>query len=78
MLQSLYYAGYRVASEGKINTPKGSIVPPDESDCIKFVSGDLLDLAIKPLNLGPPANEQDLKNDCQTGCQCDCNCNDNL
>ena len=78
VLQSLYYAGYRVASEGKINTPKGSIVPPDESDCIKFVSGDLLDLAIKPLNLGPPANEQDLKNDCQTGCQCDCNCNDNL
>ncbi len=55
ILQSLYFAGYRVATEGKILTPKGSLVAPDESDCMRFVTGDLLNLAIKPLNLGIPS-----------------------
>lgn len=64
ILQSLYYAGYNVESAGKLQTPKGSIVAPDDTDCLCFVAGDLLDLAIKPLQLGPPACEEDLKNDC--------------
>jgi len=55
ILQSLYFAGYRVATEGKILTPKGSLVSPDDTDCMRFVTGDLLNLAIKPLNLGIPA-----------------------
>lgn len=55
ILQSLYFAGYRVATEGKILTPKGSLVSPDDTDCMRFVSGDLLNLAIKPLNLGIPS-----------------------
>ena len=63
ILQSLYYAGYNVASGGKIQTPKGSIVSPDNSDCKQFVAGELLDLAIKPLELGPPKFEQCLKRD---------------
>ena len=54
ILQSLYFAGYRVATEGKILTPKGSLVSPDDTDCMRFVTGDLLNLAIKPLNLGIP------------------------
>ena len=70
VLQSLYYAGYNVESAGKIQTPKGSIVTPEDTDCLRFVAGDLLDLAIKPLNLGPPACEENLKQDCSesTGC----------
>lgn len=70
ILQSLYFAGYNVASGGKIQTPKGSIVSPDNTDCKKFVAGELLDLAIKPLELGPPKYEQCLKKDCSpsTGC----------
>ena len=70
VLQSLYYAGYNVESAGKIQTPKGSIVTPDDADCLRFVAGDLLDLAIKPLQLGPPACEENLKKDCSepTGC----------
>lgn len=70
VLQSLYFAGYRVASEGKINTPKGSIINPEDSECRRFVAGKLLNLAIKPLDLGPftPA----LKNDCTEECKDDC------
>lgn len=52
ILASIYFAGYRVESEGKIDVPKGSIVSPENSDCLKFVAGDLLNLTIKPLDLG--------------------------
>ncbi len=69
ILQSLYYAGYRVASAGKIVTPKGSIVSEENSDEMKFVCGNLLNLAIKPLDLSPPYCEGNLKKDCDTGCQ---------
>lgn len=72
VLQSLYFAGYQVASGGKINTPKGSIVTPEDSECMRFVAGELLDLAIKPLDLGPPACEELLKRDCNTDCNDDC------
>lgn len=54
VIQSLYFSGYNVASAGKIHTPKGSIISPEDSDCMKFVAGDLLDLAIKPLDLDCP------------------------
>lgn len=69
VLQSLYFAGYNVASEGKINTPKGSIITPDNSSCMSFVTGNLLNLAIKPLELGPPNCEEQYKQDC---CQQNC------
>ena len=69
ILQSLYFSGYRVENEGKINTPKGSLVTPDNTNCLRFVAGDLLDLAIKPLELGPPKCEEHYKQDCtSTGC----------
>lgn len=69
ILQSMYYAGYKVASAGRIETPKGSIISPENTDCMMFVAGDLLDLAIKPLDLGVPFYEERLKNSCNThGC----------
>lgn len=71
VLQSLYFSGYNVASEGKIHTPKGSIVAPEDTDCMKFVAGDLLNLAIKPLDLGEPVYEECLKQNCNTEC-CSC------
>lgn len=64
VLQSMYYAGYKVKSEGRIDTPKGSIISPDNSECMMFVAGDLLELEIKPLDLGFPNFEERLKNDC--------------
>ncbi len=68
ILQSLYFAGYHVASAGKICTPKGSLIAPEDSDCMNFVSGDLLNLSIKPLELGAPNCEENYKKDCSTGC----------
>lgn len=70
ILQSLYFAGYRVATEGKILTPKGSLVTPDDSDCMRFVTGDLLNLAIKPLNLGIPSCGDAGKIPCLSGDRC--------
>ena len=64
VLQSMYYAGYKVASAGKIDTPKGSIISPDNTECRAFVAGDLLNLEIKPLDLGAPFYEERLKNEC--------------
>lgn len=72
ILQSLYFCGYRVTSAGRISTPKGSIVSGEESDCIKFVCGNLLDRAIKPLDLSPPSCEGNLKKDCKKPCMNDC------
>lgn len=64
ILQSVYYAGYSLANTARINTPKGSLVTPDNTSCLQFVAGDLLDLAIKPLELGPPKCEELLKESC--------------
>ncbi|MCM1126189.1 MAG: hypothetical protein NC429_06915 [Lachnospiraceae bacterium] len=72
VLQSLYFAGYRVESAGRINTPKGSLITPDNSSCLQFVAGDLLDLAIKPLELGPPLCEERYKESCNTTCTSRC------
>jgi hypothetical protein len=66
VLQSLYFAGYRVESAGKIDVPKGSILAPENSECMRFVAGGLLNLAIKPLDLGElPAADGN-------GCPCGC------
>lgn len=65
VLQSLYYAGYNVASEGKIQTPKGNLLGADDTDCMEFVAGELLNLDIKPLELGPPKCEECLKKECK-------------
>ena len=64
VVQSVYFAGYLVATQGKVNTPKGSLIPEEDSDCRCFVAGELLNLAIKPLELGCPDYEENLKNDC--------------
>lgn len=72
VLQSLYYAGYKVKSEGKIDIPKGSILTPEDSDCLRFVAGDLLNLAIKPLDLGYPSYDEKNKKIC---CSNDSECN---
>lgn len=37
-----------------------------------FVEGDVLNLAIKPLELGCSENEQNLKQDCSVDCLNDC------
>jgi hypothetical protein len=72
VVQSLYFASYKVPTEGKVETPKGSNIPADQTECICFVEGDVLNLAIKPLEIGCPENEQNLKQDCSPKCTYDC------
>lgn len=70
-LKSVYFSQYLIPHKGRAVVPKGCIVPDEDSICMDFVSGKLLDYEIKPLELGPPKFEEKLKNDCGTGC-CSC------
>lgn len=76
VLQSLYFAGYCVPSAGKICTPKGSLEEADNSRCMNFVAGDLLNLAIRPLDLCSgdcDCNSQDFS-PAYEGCESNCGC----
>ena len=55
---------YLIPHNGRAVVPKGSVVPDEDSVCLDFVSGDLLDYEIKPLELGPPKYEERLKSEC--------------
>lgn len=67
-IKSVYFSQYLVPHKGRAVVPKGSIIPDEDSICMDFVSGDLLDYEIKPLELGPPKYEEKLKKDCEN-CQ---------
>ena len=69
ILQSIYFAQYKIPHQGKAVIPKGSLVPPEDSVCMNFVSGGILDREIKPLELGPPDCEEYLKQDCSPACE---------
>ncbi len=71
-LKSIYYAQYLIPHNGRAVVPKGSLIPQEDSVCMEFVSGGLLDREIKPLELGPPHNEETLKNECETSGTCCC------
>lgn len=65
-LQSLYYASYKFATEGRLDTPKGSILPEEESACLSFVEGSLLNLCIQPLDLEECPCENIANNNCSS------------
>lgn len=70
-IKSVYFSQYLVPHKGRAVVPKGSIIPDEDSICMDFVSGELLDYEIKPLELGPPKYEEKLKKDCEN-CQSCC------
>lgn len=67
-LSSIYYMAYRFKHEGKVTPPKGSVIPEEDSVCMEFVGGSLLDMQLRPLELGTPKYEELLKRDCQISC----------
>ncbi|MCI8275458.1 MAG: hypothetical protein HFI66_07585 [Lachnospiraceae bacterium] len=71
-LKSIYYSQYLIPHNGRAVVPKGSLIPQEDSVCMEFVSGSLLDREIKPLELGPPHNEETLKNECENTGACCC------
>ena len=68
LLKSIYFSQYRIPHSGRAVVPKACIRPSDDTICMDFVSGDLLDLTIKPLELGPPKYEENLKEGCDVPC----------
>ena len=64
IVSSVFFSQYLIPHQGKVRVPKGSLETTDDSLCLNFVNGDLLNLNIKPLELGPPRCEEQLKKDC--------------
>ena len=64
IISSVFFSQYLIPHQGKVRVPKGSLETTDDSLCLNFVNGDLLNLNIKPLELGPPLCEEKLKKDC--------------
>lgn len=67
---SVYYAQYQFGSISKPDIPKISPIAEDDSLCQDFVEGDLLNLAIKPLELGIPHCDECLKRECGSHGSC--------
>lgn len=67
---SLYYAQYQFTGASRADIPKVSLIPDEDTLCQDFVEGDLLNLAIKPLELGAPLCEGCLKKPCPTCDSC--------
>lgn len=72
ILKSVYFSQYKLPHNGKAVVPKACTRPTDDTICLDFVCGDLLDLAIKPLELGPPKYEETLKDSCDVPCDVPC------
>lgn len=71
-VKSIYFSQYKIPHLGRAMVPKACLQPTADTLCMDFVSGDLLDLSIKPLELGPPKFEEYLKQECQPPCDPGC------
>lgn len=67
-VKSVYFSQYLVPHNGRAVVPKGNIIPDEDTICMDFVAGELLDYEIKPLELCAPKFEERLKDDCE---ECD-------
>lgn len=67
-VKSVYFSQYLVSHNGRAVVPKGSIILDEDTICMDFVAGELLDYEIKPLELCAPKFEERLKMDCE---ECD-------
>ncbi|KIR01846.1 hypothetical protein P261_00660 [Lachnospiraceae bacterium TWA4] len=65
-LKSIYYAQYLIPHRGKVTVPKAEPTLSNNSVCLDFVNGNLVEHNAKPLELMPPQSEGSYK---------DCNCN---
>ncbi len=61
IVKSIYFSQYQLVHNGKAVVSKGSLTSSEESVCMDFVNGSLLDRSIKPLEA---CNPYDLKIPC--------------
>lgn len=67
-LKSIYYAQYLIPHQGKVNVPKATPTLNDDSVCLDFVNGGLVENNVKPLELMPPKCEGRYKDCDSTSC----------
>ncbi len=75
IVKSIYFTQYQIPHNGKAVVSKGSLTSQEESVCMEFVSGSLLDRNIKPLEI---CNLNDAKNDCDISPLNPCDCQEPL
>lgn len=63
IVNSIYYTHYQLPHNGKAIISKGSTSQTEDSLCIDFVNGNLLDRNIKPLEVCDPFSQKQI---CQT------------
>jgi hypothetical protein len=72
IVKSIYYNQYRIPHNGKALVSKGTLASPEESVCMSFVSGSLLDRNIKPLELCNPLDQKRNCESCTDPDDCTC------
>lgn len=72
IVKSIYYNQYRIPHNGKAIVSKGTLASPEDSVCMSFVSGSLLDRNIKPLELCNPLDQKRNCESCTNPDDCTC------
>ena len=72
IVKSIYYNQYRIPHNGKAIVSKGTLASPEDSVCMSFVSGSLLDRNIKPLELCNPLDQKRNCESCTDPDDCTC------
>ena len=76
IVKSIYFTQYQLPHNGKAIISKGSTSQSEDSLCLDFVNGNLLDRNIKPIEI---CNPMDQKQNCNQADMTPCfNCNDDL
>lgn len=72
VVSSVYFTPYQLPHNGKAVISKGDLETEDESVCMDFVEGSLLDRNIKPLELCNPGDNKEPCDECEGPNHCDC------
>ncbi len=75
IVKSIYFTQYQIPHNGRAIVSKGSLNSSEDSVCMDFVSGSLLDRNIKPLEVCNPYDQKQSCDDVDpTPCQTDSSC----
>lgn len=72
IVKSVYFVQYQLPHNGKAIVSKGQLTTSEESACMSFVSGSLLDRNIKPLEFCNPGDSKEPCNTCDDENDCAC------
>lgn len=70
VVSSVYFVQYQLPHNGKAIVSKGQLTTSEESACMSFVSGSLLDRNIKPLEFCNPSDNKEPCDTCDDESDC--------